>query len=742
MKQVIQSFNTGELSVAEVPSPTLRPAGILIRTAASLVSAGTERMIVDFAEKNLLQKAQARPDLVRQVMNKAHREGVLATLDSVRNRLDQPLPLGYSSAGIVTAVGSEAVGFRVGDRVACAGAGYARHAEVAYIPRNLAVKVPSDVAFESATFAALGAIAMQGIRQAEVVLGHSVAVIGLGLVGQLAVQMLKAAGCRVFGIDINPERNALAERLGADAVQAPAEAASAGLSFTSGRGFDAVLITADTKSNEPVVLAGELARDRAAVVALGAVGLEIPRKIYYEKELDLRLSRSYGPGRYDAEYEEKGLDYPYAYVRWTEQRNMEAFIQLLGSGRITVEPLISHRFAIGDAAKAYGLISGKTGERFLGVVLTYDMQREQEGRVDLSPERRPSPTPSKQPAVRVGMVGAGTFPNATLLPAIHRLSGLDLVGIVSGSGVTARVSGARYGFSYCASELTALLSDEQINWLVVATRHDLHAQQAIAGLQAGKDVFVEKPLALNRADLAHVLQTQQQTGRRLLVGFNRRFAPMVVAARRFLGGDHRPLIATCRINAGAIPREHWTQDPSVGGGRIIGEACHFIDLLQFLVGSSPVSVQTQAVEVHDTPVDDEALITLRFADGSVGTIIYTAGGDRAFGKERVEVFGNERVVTLDDYRTLELVAQGKRSRQRERLRPDKGYRHLWEALIAAAQSGLPSPISVDEIVSAHLATFAAVESLRLGIAVKVDASAFWREVRNANPSVAGEPDMA
>lgn len=731
MKQVIQSFRTGELTVLETPSPALRPQGVLVRTAASLVSAGTERMVVEFAEKNLVQKAKARPDLVRQVVDKAQREGVVSTIERVRNRLDQPLPLGYSSAGVVVEVGADALGFQVGDRVACAGGGFASHAELVYVPRTLAVPVPEHVSFDAAAFTTLGAIALQGIRQGEVVLGQRVAVIGLGLLGQLSVQILKAAGCRVFGIDLNPQRVELALELGADAASTNGHAISGAPLFTAGRGFDTVLIAADTKSSEPVALAGDIARDRAIVVAVGAVGMEIPRKVYYEKELDFRLSRSYGPGRYDAEYEEKGRDYPVGYVRWTEQRNMEAFVEMLAAGSLKVEPLISHRFRVEQAAAAYEVITGKRPEPFLGVVLTYDTGHMLPSRVTLSSASRPSRTSDTlavQSSIRLGLLGAGNFVNATLLPALKDIAGLELVGVVSGSGLSARAVGDRFGFDYCASDASTLVEDTLINWIAIATRHDLHARQAVAAFEAGKDVFVEKPLALNPDELSQVVLAQQGSGRRLMVGFNRRFAPLVREMADFVARHQRPLVASYRINAGAIPGSHWTQDAQRGGGRVIGEGCHFIDLLQFLIGAPPVEVYATAIQSRHGPVEDEVVIQLRFLDGSVGTVIYAAGGDRAFGRERIELIGDGKVAVLDDFRELELVSNGHRSRRKERLRADKGHAAEWQALVDAVKTGANTPVSLDEIVTAHLATFAAVDSLRGRRPVAIDAAGFWEAI--------------
>ncbi len=711
---------------------------------ASLISAGTERMVLDFANKNLLDKARSRPDLVRQVVDKAQREGIFPTIEAVRARLDQPLSLGYSSAGIVLAVGDDVSSIRVGDLVACAGGGYATHAEVVAIPRHLVVRCPAPASdrvaappsapltAEEAAFTTLGAIALQGTRLADVKLGEVVAVIGLGLLGQLTVQLLKAAGCIVAGIDLQAARAELARHLGADAAVTDTDALAAEVArLSAGHGADAVLITADTPSNEPVELAGQIARDRAVIVAVGAVGLSIPRKPYYQKELVFRVSRSYGPGRYDPDYEEKGHDYPIGYVRWTENRNMQAFVRLLASGQVRVRPLITHRFPIAEAARAYNLITGKTGEPFLGVLIVYPDDTPLRYRLDLPPQN-PEPatagTHTAPATIRVGLLGAGNFAQTTLLPVLARLPGVELVGVSTASSLSARHTADRYGFTFCTTDEQEILRDPRINLVVVATRHNLHAQQAISALQAGKDVFVEKPLALHRDELAAVIRAQQQTGRRLMVGFNRRFAPMVRETRRFLAHHRRPLIAIYRVNAGPIPRTHWTQDSAVGGGRIIGEACHFIDLLQFLIGALPIEVSTMPIETPAGVVDDEVIITLAFADGSVGTVVYAAGGDKAYSKERLEIIGDGRIVTLDDFRLLELVHNGRRQTRRERLRPDKGHRAEWEALSRALLQGTRTPISPLEIVATHLATFAALDSLHERRPISVDTGLFWQHI--------------
>ena len=724
MQQVIQAFDTGELSVVEVPPPVLRPLGILVRTGASLISAGTERMVINFAEKNMVQKAQARPDLVKQVWGKIQREGLLTTLDSVRNRLSQPLPLGYSSAGAVIAAGSGAAGFKVGDRVACAGAGYACHSEVAYIPRNMAALLPDNVSFEEGAFSTVGAIALQGIRQADAQLGHKVAVIGLGLLGQLTVQMLKAAGCRVFGIDLNPARVEQALALGADAAYLNPAAEAAGQEFTQGNGFDAVIITADTKSNEPVELAGEIARDRGIVVAVGAVGLDIPRKVFYEKELDFRLSRSYGPGRYDPEYEEKGNDYPYGYVRWTEQRNIEAFGHMISTGQVRVQPLLTHRFSIEEATRAYDLISGKTGEKFTGVVLIYPQDKPLPGKIVLQKPREASPQVSQ---VRLGFLGAGNFANATLLPAIKGMPDVKLVGIASGAGLSARTSAAKYGFDYCVTDADDILKDPKVNTIVILTRHHLHGRQVAAALEAGKNVFVEKPLVLTEDELESViiardlsLQNSAANGTpapALMVGFNRRFAPFMRELKSQLSEVHEPLLLHYRVNAGFIPAGHWTQDPSQGGGRLLGEGCHFIDVLMHLAGAPPRRISCSAVPDHGRYSQDNFVVTLEFANGSLGTLTYASNGNKSFGKEMLEVFGGGLAAKLDDYRTLQIDAPAKRVTRSSRLRVDKGHRAEWQAFVDHLCGRRKPPIEFDEIVASTRATLAAWQSLQSGAAV-------------------------
>lgn len=709
MKQVLQSARTGKIEVAEVPAPRVLPGCVLVRIAASLVSAGTERASSEFASKSLLQKAKSRPDLVRDVMNKIQRDGVLSAISAVRSRLDQPLALGYSSAGTVIAVGEGVTDIVPGDRVACAGANYAVHAEFACVPRMLVARIPSaDVEFESAAFTTLGAVAIHGVRTAEAKLGDTVAVIGLGLLGQLTVQVLLAAGCRVIGFDLLQDRAELARNAGALAVSATeAEFRDLCLHHTTGNGVDCVLIAAETSSSGPVNLASQIARDRAVVCAVGTVGLELQRKLYYEKELDFRISRSYGPGRYDAAFEQKGRDYPIGYVRWSETRNMDAFLQLLADGKVNVSALMTHSFEIERAEAAYELITGEKQEPYLGVLIRYAQdQREPESRLELVPRRT-----GAEAQVRIGVLGAGNFALGTLIPAIQACEGTVLHGICASNGVRAKSGAEKSGFGFCTSDEEEILSNPNINTVVVATRHHLHAQQVTRALESGKHVFCEKPLCLNETELSEIESAYNRNGGKMMVGFNRRFAPMAKQMKSFVGNSS-PLVMHYRVNAGMLPKDHWINDPEQGGGRILGEVCHFVDLLSFLCGAVPVTVDASAIPCGAE--DQDAIIRLAFSDGSIGTIHYVCSGDRAFGKERVEVFGGGAVAVLDDFRRLELVRHGRKQVYRSWLRQDKGHRAECQEFAASIRSGGPAPIRFDEIYATTLTTIRIAESLRSG----------------------------
>jgi predicted dehydrogenase/threonine dehydrogenase-like Zn-dependent dehydrogenase len=737
MKQVLQDARTGEIGVIEVPAPQLLPGCALVRIAASLVSAGTERASSEFARKNLLQKAKARPDLVRQVFEKIRRDGLLAAVQSVRSRLDQPASLGYSSAGTVVAVGEGVTDLRVGDRVACAGAGYAVHAEVACVPRLLLAKLPdqSTIGLHEAAFTTLGAVALHGIRTADVKLGDVVAVIGLGLVGQLTTQALKAAGCRVLGIDLASDRAELASRLGADGTStSPSDFRELCLHNSAGFGVDAVLITAETASSAPVNLAAEIARDRGIVVAVGTVGMDIERKLYYEKELDFRISRSYGPGRHDVAYEQKGRDYPIGYVRWTETRNMSAFLDLLNTGRVDVKSLITQRFPVERATDAYELITGKSDQPFLGVMIEYP------DRPDIGESVRLPLNDARIPAsnIAIGLLGAGSFAVNTLIPAIRETSDVSLIGVCTATGARSSHAGEKFGFQYCTTDENQILNDPALNTVVICTRHHLHAKQVLAALAAGKHVFCEKPLCLSETELAEIVSLYSQTGAKplLMVGFNRRFAPMAQRMKSFVADIREPLALHYRVNAGFLEPDHWINDPEQGGGRIVGEVCHFVDFLMFLTGSSPVEVQARSLANSGQYSADNVVVSIRFVDGSQGTITYVANGDKSFSKERVEVFGGGAVAVLEDFRRLELVRHGRKRVIRDRFRQDKGHRAEWAAFGNAIRTGQPAPIPFDQIVATSLATLRVRDSLALGQALSTDVAEFVSSIIGP----AGAPD--
>jgi len=707
MKQLLQNIKTGKSAVEDVPVPTPREGQALVKIESSLVSAGTERMIVAFAEKTLVGKARSRPDLVKQVLDKARREGVVPTVQAAFNRLDQPMALGYSSAGTIVALGKNTTGLKVGQRAACAGANYAVHAEYNVVPRNLITPLPKNVDFESAAFTTLGAIAMHGFRLAEPQLGESVAVIGMGLLGLLTAQIANAAGCNVLGIDIDPARLALASSLGLQTAPRQ-QAIDSAQAFTANRGFDVILICADTQSNDPVELAGIIARDKARVVATGAVGLTIPRKIYFEKEISFINSRSYGPGRYDPNYEENGNDYPIGYVRWTEGRNFESVLDLMSKGKLQVKPLITHRFPIEKATVAYDVITGKKKEKFLGVMLTYPMTADHQPQTII---RFPAIVNRQSKIVNLGVLGAGLFANAMLLPAIKKAGDIQLIGIASSGGLHAQHSGKKFGFQYATSSDDEILNDPNINTVAILTRHDSHADLVVKALKAGRHVFVEKPLAINSNQLSVISKQLAKTDNYLLMtGFNRRFAPLAGQLKSSIVNRQSSMYVHYRVNAGYIPLNHWTQDPAIGGGRIIGEACHFIDFITFLVGEAPVSVNAIALPDGGKYREDNVSMTFTYPDGSIGVIDYLANGDKSFPKERVEVFCGGQVSVLDDFVALQTVRDGRKSEARGA--QDKGHVNEWKAFVKSIREGGEPPIPYEQLIGVTKSTFAAVESLR------------------------------
>jgi polar amino acid transport system substrate-binding protein len=710
LKQVLQNRKTGRPFVGEVPVPALKRKRVLVRAVASLISAGTERAAVELVSKGLVQEARQRPDLVKAVVAKVKNEGILNTFASVRDKMAASQALGYSAAGIVSAVAEDVTEFQIGDRVACAGVGFASHAEVLSVPKNLCVHLPEAVSFESGAYGTLGAIALQGVRLAEPTLGESVVVIGLGLVGQLTVQLLKANGCRVFGLDLDRSRVSLALETGADrAVVSDEEAAKAIETWTRGYGADAVLITAATDSNQPIELAARVSRLKGRVIVVGMTGMDIPRPPFFSRELKLIISMSYGPGRYDPDYEERGHDYPLPYVRWTEKRNIESFLELIADKRVEVERLTTHRFPIAEAEHAYRLISGDGQEPYLGVVLNYDPEAEVARRVSLSgtvPARKP------EKSIVLGVIGAGGYVPAMLLPHF-KAEGVQFQAIATASGISAHDVGKRFGFAYAVSSADEVLEDANVNLVVIGTRHDTHAELARKALERDKHVLVEKPLALDDHELDSVLDAAGSSAGKLMVGFNRRFSPLAQRAKDFFAGRETPLSILYRVNAGRLPKEHWLQDAVEGGGRIVGEVCHFIDLMQYLTGAPPVFVFAAAMSAKsDKIVDaDSVFITLRFADGSNGAIAYLSEGDKALAKERVEIFGAGKVFVLDDYRRATLY-KDRREEQVTLKSQDKGQQAQVRAVCAAVLEGGAAPISLDELAATSRATFRVLDSLR------------------------------
>lgn len=719
MKQVLQNNKTGRMAVTDVPTPIVQQGRVLVRASASLISAGTERMAVDEGKKSLIERARERPELVKQVFEKAKNEGFMKTFNAVRSKLGSSTALGYSAAGIVTDVGDDVEEFRTGDRVACAGAGYASHAEVLSVPKNLCVRLPDGVSFDAGAFGTLGAIALQGVRLADPTLGESIVVIGLGLLGQITVQLLKANGCRVFGIDLDPAKVELARELGADNAAVSDESVKrVVLDWSRGRGADAVLITAGTPSNQPIELAGEISRLKGRVVAVGMVGMDVPRNLYFKRELSLMVSMSYGPGRYDPEYEERGHDYPFAYVRWTEKRNIEAFLDLVADGSVNVERLITHRFSIEEGERAYQLIAGETKEPYLGIVLQYDTERELERRIEIRRSEKQSAKGAAS-AVRVGMIGAGVYAQAMLLP-FYKNEGVDFRAITTASGVSARDIAEKYGFNYCATSADDVLDDEEVNLVVVATRHDLHAELVRRALFKGKHVFVEKPLALSDEELEGVLDAAANSEGRVMVGFNRRFSPLARTAREFFQERQAPLSISYRVNAGRIPKSHWLQDPRQGGGRIIGEVCHFVDLMQYLTGSLVTRVYAESIASRNQEMvdDDNIFVTLRFADGSNGSIAYLSEGDKAMPKERVEIFAEGKSFVLDDFRSVTSYRNGREESTKPR-QQDKGQADETRAVCEAVLKAAPAPIALIDLATTTRATFRILESLRTGQVINV-----------------------
>jgi predicted dehydrogenase/threonine dehydrogenase-like Zn-dependent dehydrogenase len=708
MKQILQNLKTGKTELMEVPCPIVKPGHLLIKTVFSVISAGTERMLVEFGKANYLFKAKQQPDKVKQVLDKLKTDGILSTLNSVQAKLDQPLPLGYSNAGTVIEVGKGIDNFNIGDRVISNGS----HSEVVCVPKNLCARIPEGVGDEEAAFTVLASIALQGVRLARPTLGENFVVTGLGLIGQLVVQILIAQGCQVLAIDFDKNRLELARRFGAQIADLSKreDSISRGLVFSKGQGVDGVIIAASTKSSEPVHQAAQMCRKRGRIVLVGVTGLELSRADFYKKELTFQVSCSYGPGRYDTKYEIKGQNYPFGFVRWTEQRNFEAILQMMQDKRLNILPLVSHRFPFEESEEAYKLISNK--ESSLGIVLRYPLKKEKESKdlfsrnIILVQTKNAEKNPI-EPVI--GMIGAGNFTNQVLLPALKKTN-VRLKSIASSGGVSGTYLGKKYGFEQSITDVDRIFNDPEINVVFITTRHNSHAQFVCRALEAGKNVFVEKPLAITLEELERVIEIYNNSRKHdsptLMVGFNRRFAPHIQKMKSLLDAIKEPKSFIITVNVGQIPVDHWTQDPEVGGGRIIGEGCHFIDLMRFLVGYPITGVKSTVIGNYSKvePRSDKITLTMTFTDGSFGTVHYLANGHKSFPKERVEVFCGGRILALDNFRVLRGYGWPGFKTMRL-LRQDKGHTTEVQKFIEAIKEGKESPISAEELFEVTRVSF-------------------------------------
>jgi predicted dehydrogenase/NADPH:quinone reductase-like Zn-dependent oxidoreductase len=690
------------MQLAEVPCPQVGRGQVLIQTRASLISAGTEKMLVEFSKANLIQKARQQPDKVKQVLDKIKTDGLMPTLEAVFRKLDEPLPLGYCNAGVVLEVGAGVTDLQPGDRVISNG----NHAEIVCVPRNLVAKVPENVPDEHAAFTVLAAIALQGIRLVGPTLGEKVVVFGMGLIGLLTVQLLRASGCEVLAVDLNSRRLELAERFGAKIVDFSkgADPISAARGFTGEQGVDAAIITASAKTDEIVHQAAESCRKRGRIVLVGVVGLNLRRSDFYQKELTFQVSCSYGPGRYDESYEQGGRDYPQGYVRWTEGRNFEAVLSAMAGGGLDVSTLVTHRLKFDDALRAYETIEKDPAA--LGVVLQYGANVDRSSVVTVS--QRACEAGGK--AV-VGVIGAGNFSKGILLPALAKTNA-RIAYIADLNGAAAKHAAVKFSAEKAVSDYRQILDDKEVDAVFVVTSHNTHARFICEALEAGKHVFVEKPLAMNEEQVEQVQSTvAKHPSSMIMVGFNRRFSPHTVKMKELLAGRSGPLCMNMTVNAGEIPADHWTQDPERGGGRIVGEGCHFIDLLSFLAGSPVKSVSAAMVGQGPAIRDDKTSICLEFADGSVGTVNYFANGAKSYPKEMLEVFSDGRVLRLENFR----VTHGfgfKGFKKFKTARQDKGHGAELAAFIRRIEQGGEPLIPFDQLKNVTLASFAAVKSAR------------------------------
>lgn len=697
MKQIIQSFKSGETILEEVPTPLVKSGSVLIQTSKSLVSLGTERMLVEFGKSNLISKARQQPDKVKQVLDKIKTEGLVPTLEAVFNKLGEPLPLGYCNVGRVIAVGDGVSEFKVGDRVASNG----QHAEFVCIPKNLVAKIPDNIEDSEAVFTVIGSIGLQGIRLINPTFGETIVVIGLGLIGLLTAQMLYANGCRVIGVDIDKNKLELARKWGIETLN-PIESNSVKevLELTNGIGCDGLVITASAKSNDIIAQAAQMSRKRGRIVLVGVIGLNISRADFYEKELSFQVSCSYGPGRYDEEYESRGNDYPLPYVRWTEKRNFEAILQAISSRKINVKELITEEIPLEDYLKVYGEIGNN---KSIASILTYSSQISSANNNTITI----SSNNFQQSKGVIGIIGAGNFTKMTMLPALKKLNANFKI-IASQGGVSGNSVAKKYNFSLSTTDYKEIFKDSEVDIVMITTRHNKHASMVIDALEANKNVFVEKPLALNENELNEIITAYNKSKSTLTVGFNRRFSPHIIKMKNLLGNSQMNIIAT--MNAGFIPANVWVQDMQVGGGRIIGEACHYMDLMIYLTGHKIVSVCMNAMGNNPSENTDNASILLKFENGSTGVINYFSNGSKSYAKERIEVFSQERVLVMDNF--IITKGYGFKGFSNLKTRLDKGHKNQFEKLINQVKTGGNALIPFDEIINTTRASFAAIESLK------------------------------
>jgi predicted dehydrogenase/threonine dehydrogenase-like Zn-dependent dehydrogenase len=714
MKQVIQNFKSGLLYIDDVPAPALAEKMVLIENRFSLISAGTEKSTVKVGQANLLGKARQRPDLVAQVYQNIKKEGLKATFEKVKTKLDSLKALGYSSCGEVIASLDTNRQFKTGDRVACAGQDYASHAEVVCVPQNLVAKIPDNVTYEEAAFTTLGAIALQGVRQADPKIGEKICVIGLGLLGQLTVQLLNANGCSVLGIDINEKLIDLLNKskVGIGYNRNDSNLNSILNDFTNGIGFDSVIITAATLNNDPIVLATEILRKKGKIIIVGSVKMDIPREPnFYKKELELKISCSYGPGRYDKNYEELGNDYPISYVRWTEQRNMSAFLELLSLKKIQIEHLITHTFDIEDAEKGFDLILGSQNEFFLGILINYpNSQQSTKEKSKIQLNNLNKSTKSKN---KIGFVGAGSFAQSYLLPNLKKMS-FEVDGVATSKGITSKNVAEKFNINFCTTNSNDIIQSEEIGTIFIATPHNSHGKLTIEALKANKNIFVEKPLALNIEELKQIFIEKNKSNSILMVGYNRRFSPLSNQIYKYFESITEPIIINIRVNAGFIPKDHWTQIEEIGGGRIIGEICHFVDLIQYFTKSNPIKVYADCIDnINSTHTNEDNIsITIKFKNGSIGNIIYLANGDKSLPKEKIEVFGGGKIGIINDFRSGEIYQNNKHIKIKA---TGKGHYEEIENFMDSVKNNTVAPISFESICYTSLTTFKIKDSIITGL---------------------------